>query len=204
MSKIGIIGGTFNPIHNGHILLALYCKEQIGLDKIIFIPTYTPPHKISDNLASEADRLNMCRIAVKKYSNFYVSDIEIKRKGKSYTYETLSELKAVYKSDTLYFVVGADMFLTLDKWKNPDIIFKNAFIAAVPRNSSDFAQLSDYYKRVLKPLGAKAVILDKPVLTVSSTFIRRNIDFDKNIEPLIDEDVYEYIKQNDLYKECRE
>ena len=96
------------------------------------------------------------------------------------------------------------MFLTLDKWKNPDIIFKNAFIAAVPRNSSDFAQLSDYYKRVLKPLGAKAVILDKPVLTVSSTFIRRNIDFDKNIEPLIDEDVYEYIKQNDLYKECRE
>lgn len=204
MSKIGIIGGTFNPIHNGHILLALYCKEQIGLDKIIFIPTYTPPHKISDNLASEADRLNMCRIAVKKYSNFYVSDIEIKRKGKSYTYETLSELKAVYKSDTLYFVVGADMFLTLDKWKNPDIIFKNAFIAAVPRNSSDFAQLSDYYKRVLKPLGAKAVILDKPVLTVSSTFIRRNIVFDKNIEPLIDEDVYEYIKQNDLYKECRE
>lgn len=204
MSKIGIIGGTFNPIHNGHILLALYCKEQIGLDKIIFIPTYTPPHKISNNLASEADRLNMCRIAVKKYSNFYVSDIEIKRKGKSYTYETLSELKAVYKSDTLYFVVGADMFLTLDKWKNPDIIFKNAFIAAVPRNSSDFAQLSDYYKRVLKPLGAKAVILDKPVLTVSSTFIRRNIDFDKNIEPLIDEDVYEYIKQNDLYKECRE
>ncbi len=204
MSKIGIIGGTFNPIHNGHILLALYCKEQIGLDKIIFIPTYTPPHKISDDLASEADRLNMCRIAVKKYSDFYVSDIEIKRKGKSYTYETLSELKAVYKSDTLYFVVGADMFLTLDKWKNPDIIFKNAFIAAVPRNSSDFAQLSDYYERVLKPLGARAVILDKPVLTVSSTFIRKNIDFDKNIEPLIDEDVYEYIKQNDLYKERRE
>lgn len=203
MSKIGIIGGTFNPIHNGHILLALYCKEQIGLDKVIFIPTYTPPHKISDDLASETDRLNMCRIAVKKHSDFYVSDIEIKRKGKSYTYETLSELKAVYKDDTLYFVVGADMFLTLDKWKNPDIIFKNAFIAAVPRNSADFAQLSDYYERVLKPLGAKAVILDEPVLTVSSTFIRRNIDFDKNIEPLIDEDVYEYIKQNDLYKECR-
>lgn len=203
MSKIGIIGGTFNPIHNGHILLALYCKEQIGLDKIIFIPTYTPPHKISDDLASEADRLNMCRIAVKKYSDFYVSDIEIKRKGKSYTYETLLELKSVYKSDTLYFVVGADMFLTLDKWKNPDIIFKNAFIAAVPRNSSDFAQLSEYYERVLKPLGAKAVILDEPVLTVSSTFIRKNIDLHKNIEPLIDEDVYEYIKQNDLYKECR-
>ena len=201
MSKIGIIGGTFNPIHNGHTLLALYCKEKLNLDKVIFIPTYTPPHKSDKNLASEVHRFNMCNIAVQKCKDFSVSDIEIKRKGTSYTYETLTSLKKVYPDDTLYFITGADMFLTLEKWKNPEIIFDKAVIAAVPRNLSDSEMLNSHYQNFLKPLGAKACILDEPVLSVSSTFIRENIKNYDLIKSLIDRNVYEYIVKNNLYRE---
>ena len=201
MSKTGIIGGTFNPIHNGHILLAVYCKEKLNLDSVIFIPTYTPPHKSDKELVSETHRLNMCNIAVQSYDDFSVSDIEIKRKGKSYTYETLTSLKEIYPDDTLYFITGADMFLTLEKWKNPEIIFDKAIIAAVPRNSSDSEVLNSHYQTILKPMGAKASILDEPVLSVSSTFIRENIDNYDLIKSLIDRNVYEYIVKNNLYRE---
>lgn len=201
MNKIGIIGGTFNPIHNGHILLAVYCKEKLNLDKVIFIPTYTPPHKSDKDLASEVHRLNMCNLAVQSYEDFSVSDIEIKRKGKSYTFETLTRLKEIYPYDTLYFITGADMFLTLEKWKNPEIIFDKAVIAAVPRNSSDSEMLNRHYHNYLKPLGAKACILEEPVLSVSSTFIRENIENYDLIKSLIDRNVYEYIVKNNLYRE---
>lgn len=201
MSKTGIIGGTFNPIHNGHILLAVYCKEKLNLDSVIFIPTYTPPHKSDKELVSETHRLNMCNIAVQSYDDFSVSDIEIKRKGKSYTYETLTSLKEIYPDDTLYFITGADMFLTLEKWKNPEIIFDKAIIAAVPRNSSDSEALNSHYQTILKPMGAKASILDEPVLSVSSTFIRENIENYDLIKSLIDRNVYEYIVKNNLYRE---
>lgn len=201
MSKTGIIGGTFNPIHNGHILLALYCKEKLNLDSVIFIPTYTPPHKSDKELVSEVHRFNMCNIAVESYDDFSVSDIEIKRKGKSYTYETLTSLKEIYPEDTLYFITGADMFLTLEKWKNPEIIFDKAIIAAVPRNSSDSEVLNSHYQTILKPMGAKASILDEPVLSVSSTFIRENIENFDLIKSLIDRNVYEYIVKNNLYRE---
>lgn len=201
MSRTGIIGGTFNPIHNGHILLALYCKEKLNLDSVIFIPTYTPPHKSDKDVVCEVHRLNMCNIAVQSYDYFSVSDIEIKRKGKSYTYETLTSLKEIYPDDTLYFITGADMFLTLEKWKNPEIIFEKAIIAAVPRNSSDSEILNSHYQEFLKPLGAKACILDEPVLSVSSTFIRENIENYDLIKSLIDRNVYEYIVKNNLYRE---
>lgn len=200
MSKIGIIGGTFNPIHNGHILLANYCKEKLNLNKIIFIPTYTPPHKSDKDLVSEVHRLNMCSIAVRNFEDYLVSDIEIKRKGKSYTYETLTNLKEIYPDDSLYFITGADMFLTLEKWKNPNVIFDKAIIAAVPRNRMDFEVLNSHYINFLKPLGATACIFDEPVLSVSSTFIRENIDNYDLIESLIDRNVYEYITKNNLYR----
>ncbi len=200
MSKIGILGGTFNPIHNGHIMLAQYCKKELGLDKIILIPTYTPPHKVSNDLASESHRLNMCSLAIDKLEGFEISDIEIQRKGKSYTYQTLTSLKELYFDDTLYLITGADMFLTLDKWKNPEIIFQNAVISAVPRNLSDYDELSNYYDNVISNMGAKAEILNNAVMQVSSTFIRENIDNYNLIETLINRNVYDYIVKNNLYR----
>ena len=189
-----------NPIHNGHIQLARYCQNKLGLDKVIFIPTYTPPHKASVNLADSSHRISMCKTAVLPDNNFEVSDIEIRRKGKSYTFETLNSLKELFPEDTLYLIMGADMFLTLADWKNPKVIFKNAVIAAIPRNDSDKSDMTDYYNRVLKPLGANAVILDNPVEQVSSTYIRDNIDKPELVSNLLDKNVYEYIAKNNIYR----
>jgi len=200
MNKIGVFGGTFNPIHNGHVSLGAYCKEELNLDKLMLIPTYTPPHKSSNELADEEHRMNMCKLATEQYGYFDVSDIEIKRKGKSYTYETLNSLKEIYIKDELYLIVGADMFLTLDKWKNPESIFKDATIVAVPRNQDDKEDLTIYYESTIKKLGAKAVILENPVVQVSSTYIRENIDNYQLIKSLIDSNVYEYIVKNKLYR----
>lgn len=200
MSKIGILGGTFNPIHKGHILLGEYCCKNLSLDKIMLIPTYTPPHKSSNELVDETHRIKMCNIATENLKNFCVSDIEIQRKGKSYTYQTLTALKEMQPKDIFYLIMGADMFLTLDKWKNPEIIFKKAVIVAVPRNESDKTDLNNYYHNVIKNMGAKAVILDEPVMQVSSTYIRDNIDNYNLIQTLIDSNVYNYIVKNKLYR----
>lgn len=198
--KTGIFGGTFNPVHKGHIMLAEYCMESVGLDRIIMIPTAVPPHKISKNLASEDDRLNMCKLACRGKENFFVSDIEIKRQGKSYTYETLTQLKEIYPDDHLYTIMGADMFLTLDRWKNPKIIFEKSSIITIPRDEENKLELENFYNNVLKAMGASSVILPNPVMSVSSTFIRENLDNFNLISDMLDKGVYDYIIKNNLYR----
>lgn len=198
--KTGVFGGTFNPVHKGHIMLAEYCMESVGLDRIIMIPTAVPPHKISNNLASENDRLNMCKLACRGKENFFVSDIEIKRQGKSYTYETLTQLKEIYPDDHLYTIMGADMFLTLNRWKNPEIIFEKSSIITIPRDEENKHELENFYNKVLKAMGASSVILPNPVMSVSSTFIRENLDNFNLISDMLDKGVYDYIIKNNLYR----
>lgn len=198
--KTGVFGGTFNPVHKGHIMLAEYCMDSVGLDRIIMIPTAVPPHKISNNLASENDRLNMCKLACRGKENFFVSDIEIKRQGKSYTYETLTQLKEIYPDDHLYTIMGADMFLTLNRWKNPEIIFEKSSIITIPRDEENKHELENFYNKVLKAMGASSVILPNPVMSVSSTFIRDNLDNFNLISDMLDKGVYDYIIKNNLYR----
>ena len=198
--KTGVFGGTFNPVHKGHIMLAEYCMDSVGLDRIIMIPTAVPPHKISNNLASESDRLNMCKLACRGKENFFVSDIEIKRQGKSYTYETLTQLKEIYPDDHLYTIMGADMFMTLDRWKNPEIIFEKSSIITIPRDEENKHELENFYNKVLKAMGASSVILPNPVMSVSSTFIRENLDNFNLISDMLDKGVYDYIIKNNLYR----
>lgn len=198
--KTGVFGGTFNPVHKGHIMLAEYCMDSVGLDRIIMIPTAVPPHKISKNLASENDRLNMCKLACRGKENFFVSDIEIKRQGKSYTYETLTQLKEIYPDDHLYTIMGADMFLTLNRWKNPEIIFEKSSIITIPRDEENKHELENFYNKVLKAMGASSVILPNPVMSVSSTFIRENLDNFNLISDMLDKGVYDYIIKNNLYR----
>ena len=198
--KTGIFGGTFNPVNNGHIMLAEYCMENVGLDRIIMIPTAVPPHKISNDLASEDDRLNMCKLACRGKENFFVSDIEIKRQGKSYTYETLTQLKEIYPDDHLYTIMGADMFLTLNRWKNPEIIFEKSSIITIPRDEENKLELENFYNDVLKAMGASSIILPNPVMSVSSTFIRENLDNFNLISDMLDKGVYDYIIKNNLYR----
>lgn len=200
MSRIGILGGTFNPIHNGHIQMAKYSHDAAKLDKVILMPTFVPSHKESANLVSCEHRFNMCRLASAELPYAEVSDFEIKLEGKSYTYRTLELLKSQNKNDEFFFIVGADMFLSMQNWKNPEIIFELATVIAIPRDEDSVSQLSNHYENVLKKMGAKAIVLKDSVLTVSSTYIRDNIDNQSALQSLIDSRVYNYIKENNLYR----
>ena len=201
MSKIGIYGGTFNPIHIGHIMLGKMVLDELKLDKILYIPDNTPPHKISSDLASGKDRLNMIDISLKDYPEMKSCDIELKRQGKSYTYHTLLELKQLYKDDELFLITGADMFLTLDKWKEPRIIFDTASIIGVPRVKSDYEKMKTYADEVLLPMNAKTFILSHTVFdTASSTFVRENIGDYQKVKEMITPEVYGYITDNKLYR----
>lgn len=201
MSKIGIFGGTFNPIHLGHIRLGQLVLDEIKLDKILYISDNTPPHKSDKDLACGEDRLNMIDISLKDYDNMESSDIELKREGKSYTFETLLELKNLYPNDELYLITGADMFLTLDKWREPETIFKTANIIGVPRVKSDFEKMEEYAENVIKPMGAKVFMLAQTVFdTASSTYVRENIDDYQKIKDMITPEVYRYIKEKGLYR----
>lgn len=201
MSKIGIFGVTFNPIHLGHIRLGQLVLEEIKLDKILFIPDNTPPHKSNKELASGTDRLEMINISLKDHKNMESSDIELRREGKSYTFETLLELKKQNPDDELYLITGADMFLTLDKWREPETIFETANIIGVPRVDSDFEKMEEYAENVIKPMGAKVFMLSQTVFdTASSTYVRDNIDDYQKIKDMITPEVYKYITENDLYR----
>ena len=140
------------------------------------------------------------RDTIKKHEDFEISEIEINRQGKSYTFETLSSLKELYPDDELVFITGADMFMTLHSWRQSEVIFQKASIATAPRNEIGKVELEKYYNDIIKPMGAKAYILENPVIQVSSTYVRENIYSDKNICSLIDSDVYRYIAENNLYR----
>ncbi len=196
--KIAMFGGSFNPIHNGHIMLANAFQKELALDKVLIIPAYIPPHKQRDYSVSPQQKLEMCRLAVKDMPFAEVSDIEIKRQGASYTYMTLQELKTIYPHDELYLITGADMFMTIHQWKNPEIIFQLATICGIPRNDDDISDLQRQ-AQYLHILGAKTYILNANVMTVSSTQIRNNTSQNLSISGLVPPAVERYILQNRLY-----
>ena len=124
--KIGILGGTFNPIHIGHLILAEEAREKLALDVVIFVPTYLPPHKDDADIIAARDRMTLVKLAIKGNRHFLVSDIEIKRDGRSYTIDTIKELKMRYPKDELCFIIGSDLLNYLPEWKDLDEIIENS------------------------------------------------------------------------------
>ncbi len=197
--KIAMFGGSFNPMHTGHIMLARMFAKALSLDKMLIIPTYIPPHKQRDCSVLPEQKLAMCRLAVKDLPFAEVSDIEIRRQGASYTYITLKELREIYPDDELFLITGADMFMTIQEWKHPEIIFELATICGVPRNNDDISHLAKQ-AAYLQTLGAKTRILDAGIMTVSSTEIRENVSQGKSIAGLVTPEVENYILKNGLYR----
>ena len=197
--KIGVFGGTFNPIHNGHIkLLKLYYKE-LGLDKIIVIPTNIPPHKAAENVADSIDRLNMLNLAFCEFPYVEISDIELKMSGKSYTVNTLTELKKLYPEDELYLIVGGDMFLCFETWKDYEKILSMCTLCSAPREIGEYTALKECQKK-LDPNKSSTILLDSEVLVLSSSEIREKIKTNSDLDKLIPQKVLEYINQKGLYK----
>ncbi len=197
--KIGVFGGTFNPIHNGHIkLLNLYHRE-LGLDKIIVIPTNIPPHKSAENVADSIDRINMLKLALCELPYVEISDIELKMSGKSYTVNTLTELKKLYPDDELYLIVGGDMFLCFEIWKDYEKILSMCTLCSAPREIGEYGALKEYQKK-LDPNESSTILLNSEVLVLSSSEIREKIKTNSDLDKLLPPEVLEYINQKGLYK----
>lgn len=199
MNKIGILGGTFDPIHNGHIELALCAYKNLFLEKVLFIPTNIPPHKIKKSTTSTYDRLYMCKLATKNYSQFEVSSIEIDRAGVSYTIDTLRELKNIYVDSQLYFIVGSDMFLSYEIFKDYKEIFKVCTLCVAVRNDDNIEDLISCKEFLHNNFGCQAKILNMNKMAISSTIIRDNIKNNKSIHGLVPKCVEDYILKNNLY-----
>ncbi len=202
--KIGIMGGTFNPIHYGHLVTAEEALMQFKLDKVIFVPSGTPPHKTTGVLAGAEDRYLMTVIATASNKDFMVSRIEIDRQGKSYTIDTLKYLKSIFaKSATLYFITGADAILEILTWKNPDEIISLCEFIAATRPGYDISRIEDLKKRLFggrSYAGEHIFLMEIPALAISSTDIRKRIKSNRPIKYLLPESVSNYILKNELYK----
>lgn len=199
--RIGIYGGTFDPPHIGHIRAFEAFLEQFEFDRVYVIPALIPPHKSLKSNVSADDRLQMTRLAFEGISeNVTVSDLEMKREGKSYTADTVKHFKDL-GCDEIYFLCGTDMLLTLDLWYKPDYIMANAKIVFARRESdSDNTQkiaekISEYKKR----FGAEIFELGVQVLEISSTEIRES--FKSGGSEYLTASVFEYIEKNGLYKD---
>lgn len=196
--KIALFGGSFNPIHLGHIKLADAVKNQFNIDNIILMPAGVSPHKDNSNFVSSQHRYNMCKLAVRGKSKIEVSDLEIKKQGRSYSYLTLNSLKEIYPNDDIYMIVGGDMYLTLQDWKEPQQIFSLASLIAVPRNDMDYEILLNHSK-YLEKFNAKSYIMKDTVMDISSTQIRDKIQNNEDVSDFLDEKVLKYINKYHLY-----
>ncbi len=196
--RIGIMGGTFNPPHTGHINAAVAAREELSLSRLIFIPSSLPPHKkISENSASTEQRLFMTKLCAESISA-EVSDMEIVRGGTSYTVETLSELKKEYPDDELWFIMGTDMFLSIENWREPEKIFSLCSIAAVPRNDDDREKLINHSKYLSERYGTVSKVMKKAAIDISSSELREKIANGETKE-FLPEAVYQYILKEGLY-----
>lgn len=194
--KIGIFGGTFNPVHNGHIRLAEMFYNELKLDMILVIPTCIPPHKDVNFTVSSQDRWRMLKLAFEDYSWAVLSDIELKSNQKNYTIDTLNKLFKIYPDDEFYLIVGGDMFLSFETWKEYKKVLSVCKVCTAPREKEELDKLYNY-QNVIDPEHKNTIILSAPILEISSTDIRDKIDSFKNQIPF---NVYKYILKNGLYK----
>ncbi|MCX7841900.1 MAG: nicotinate-nucleotide adenylyltransferase [Clostridia bacterium] len=200
-SSIGIMGGTFDPVHNGHLIIAEEVREKLKLDSILFIPSGHPPHKDKLKIASAEHRLNMIKCAIGSNSAFCVSEMEIEREGYTYTVDTLQQLKSLYGDSTkLFFIIGADVVRDLVNWRDFKKVFTLCEFAAVMRPGFEKETYRNQIRRLTSEYMAKIHNVDVPVIDISSTYIREKLAKGESIKYLVPESVEEYIKRNGLYK----
>ncbi|WP_147532428.1 nicotinate-nucleotide adenylyltransferase [Bacillus marasmi] len=188
MKKVGILGGTFDPPHNGHLLIANEVLDALGLDEIWFIPNHEPPHKHKSGGANNADRVKMLELATRSHPNFKIDKIELERTGPSYTYDTMKLLNEMHPGYDFYFIIGADMIEYLANWYKIDELIEMVKFVGV--NRPDYQEISQY------PI----INVSVPEMGVSSKLVRDRLKEKKSIRYLVPEPVQEYIEENKLYE----
>ena len=199
MERIGIFGGTFNPVHIGHIQAAKQARTALHLDRVLLIPDHIAPHKeLPTGSPTPQQRLDMLRIAVQDCPGLEVSDIELRREGVSYTYLTIQELKQMYPHDQLVLLMGTDMFTSFDSWRNPEEILKNASLGVFCRGDKKEKQAIAAQKERMEAMGAQVELAHNDVIAISSTQMRRLLAF-RCAGSFLPEGVLEYIREYRLY-----
>ncbi|MBQ4284747.1 MAG: nicotinate (nicotinamide) nucleotide adenylyltransferase [Lachnospira sp.] len=195
---ITIMGGSFNPIHNGHIELAKTAYEQFELDRILVMPSYNPSsYKDTSELVSANDRCNMVSLAIEDYPYMELSTLEIERGGKTYTADTLAQLLPDY--NYIYFIIGADSLFALDHWYKPEYVMKNCHFLVANRNEYPISELSHKANELRSHYGAKISFINMSDVPISSSDIRQKIKLGRDISHMLPNTVYDYIKRHNLY-----
>lgn len=192
--KIGLFGGSFDPIHNGHLQIAARAKDQLSFDRLIFVPAAIPPHKQHLILTDEIHRFRMVQLAIQKNLSFDVSDFEILKSGISYTIDTLLFFRKNYNlsNDELHLIIGADSLINFHKWRDPERILQNCQIVVYEREGVDLNSVND-------ELRTKVHFLNAPLIDLSSTTIRNLIRTRADLSDWLPAKVFEYILTHGLY-----
>lgn len=204
MKKIGIMGGTFNPIHFGHLFLAENAYEQLGLDKILFMPSKNPPHKEKPDMITEKQRLDMITLAIRNNPHFEVSTFELDRDGMTYTADTLTLLTKQNPDTQYYFIVGADSLFYMQQWWKPQIIFDLCIVVAASRDHADMEQLKTQADALNRIFHGRIELIDMPTIQIASAAIRERISRHKSVRYYLPDDVNRYITENQLYATASE
>jgi len=191
--RIGIFGGTFDPIHQGHLIVAQQAAEMLGLDQVIFIPAGQPPHKGREKLSPARDRYQMVRLAVRGHRLFKVSDIEIRSKRASYTVNSLKALKSKYKTAGLFLLLGLDQAVLLSTWKEPEKLFELATVCVLSRPGFSRDQIEVRWRKIIRFLPVSQI-------DISATEVRNRVRRSQSIRYLVPEPVARYIKNKKLYR----
>lgn len=200
MKKIGIMGGTFNPIHVGHLMIAQRAYEEYHLDEIVFLPVGNPPHKDSSQVLDASHRAAMIQLAIKEHPDFSFSDMEIKKRYYSYTSESLQEFHKMNPDAECYFIVGADSLDYMEDWHDPQTIFANATILAAQRGNLDQEKMEAKIKKLEQVFHASIKLLHVPNVEISSNWIRKTVKEGYSIRYYVPDAVETYIKEHGLYQ----
>lgn len=199
--KIGLMGGTFDPIHFAHLALADCAYESLSLDEVWFLPAGTPYLDKHSSVTEGAMRAEMVRIAIQDRENYHVNTLEMERQGNTYTVDTLRILKREQPEAEFYFLIGSDQLYALERWHEPEAVLKLCRIAAVSRDCPEmersFSEQAEYLSRKYQ---TKIHLLDFPELDISSTEIREHIRKGKDVSKWVPEPVLRYIREKELYR----
>lgn len=198
--KIGIMGGTFDPIHNGHLMLGETAYHQYQLDKVWFMPNGNPPHK--KNIGTNAlTRMEMVKLAIQDKEYFTLQDYEVMKESVSPTYQTLAHFKEVYPDDTFYYIIGADSLFSIERWIHPELIFPNCIILAACRDEIDTSEeMNAQIDYLCMKYNAQIKFLTSPLVDISSSELREMIKNGESISKHVPKAVEEFIAKEGLYE----